>query len=103
MRCTWKKQRKEINIYNRVGLGRYMDPVKRTTICSERIKGYEMLPADTFNKHLISAHYVSDHEGKKMNKKYFFPWRSSPFSGAVYCEVLKMSASDGLLYQQQKI
>ena len=48
-----------------------MDPVKRTTICSERIKGYEMLPADTFNKHLISAHYVSDHEGKKMNKKYF--------------------------------
>jgi len=86
-----------------------MDPVKRTTICSERIKGYEMLPADTFNKHLISAHYVSDHEGKKMNKKYFFPWRSSPLyhwiqlSGAVYCEVLKMSASDGLLYQQQKI
>lgn len=50
-----------------------MDPVKRTTICSERIKGYEMLPADTFRKHLISAHYVSDHEGKKMNKKYSFP------------------------------
>ena len=57
-----EKWRKEINIYNRVGLGRYMNPVKRNTICSERIKGYEMLPADTFNKHLISAHYVSDHE-----------------------------------------
>lgn len=54
-----------------------MDPVKRSTVCSGRIRAYEMLLADTFNKHLISAHYVTGHEGKKMNKKYFFPWRSS--------------------------
>lgn len=57
-----------------------------------------MLLADTFSKHLISAYYVTGHEGKKMNKKYFFPWRSSWFSGPMYCKVLKMSASDGLLF-----
>lgn len=45
-----------------------MSTVNRNTTCSGGVRDNQILPIDEFNKCLKSAHYVSSHRGKGMNK-----------------------------------